>query len=342
MTNQFDLNLLRLLVAVADAGSVSGAAVVLGMTQPGVSTALARARRQLGDDLFVYTDNSMQPTPRARRAIEAARGVIDIVQHSVLEQPTFDPAHWQGQIRAAMQDVSEAFFLPALLELLQLKAPGTTVHCIDSNGPALRAALSEGAIDLAIGYFPDLDLQPFTRQRLYLHTYACIVRPGHPVVARGLDLASFCSLGHVVNARPGHVVSGFMRTLASRHIERRVVVDVPHILSIPAIIEATDYIATVPLAVAEYFARDGRLAVLPLPFPPARFEVFQYWHRSFQRDPRNTWMRRQISDLFNDRTDRWRKFEELLYGNREPRRAGAEPPTRQPRKLAAKGRPRSN
>jgi len=321
METAFDLNLVRLLVALADAGSVSRAARRLGVTQPGLSTALARARRQLGDELFVRTPQGMQPTARARRAIEAARSVLETVREGILEQPGFDPASWRGQIQLAMQDVSESVFLPSLLGQLQRASPGATVRCVDLAGDELQAALAAGAVDLAIGYFPELDVQPLTRQRLYLHTYACIVRRGHPVLATGLDLAAYRELGHVVVTTMAATVGAFRHSLAARRIERKVAVELPHVLSIPAVVADTDLVATVPLAVAESFARDGRVVVLPVPFAPTRFEVRQYWHRAFHRDPRITWLRRQVAALFNDQSDRWRALEESLYGRREPGQA---------------------
>jgi DNA-binding transcriptional LysR family regulator len=75
----------------------------------------------------------------------------------------------------------------------------------------------------------------------------------------------------------------------------------------------------VPLSVAERFARQGTIAVLPVPFDPTWFLVQQYWHRVFHRDPRLAWLRRQVAALFNDQSDRWRRLEASLYGQRRRR-----------------------
>jgi DNA-binding transcriptional LysR family regulator len=48
----FDLNLLPVLVAIHEHGSVTSAAQHLGMSQSAVSTALARLRQKYGDPLF--------------------------------------------------------------------------------------------------------------------------------------------------------------------------------------------------------------------------------------------------------------------------------------------------
>ena len=62
-----DLNLLRVFDSIAREHSVTVAAARLELTQPAVSNALARLRRELGDPLFVRTSQGMQPTPLSRR-----------------------------------------------------------------------------------------------------------------------------------------------------------------------------------------------------------------------------------------------------------------------------------
>jgi len=66
-------------------------------------------------------------------------------------------------------------------------------------------------------------------------------------------------------------------------------------------------IATVPLAVAAWFARNG-VKLVALPFDPGSFEVNQHWHRRYHRDARHRWLRQQVAMLFNDETDDWREL----------------------------------
>ena len=52
MTRAFDLNLLPVLVAIHEHGSVTAAARHLGISQPAVSSALSKLRLKYGDPLF--------------------------------------------------------------------------------------------------------------------------------------------------------------------------------------------------------------------------------------------------------------------------------------------------
>jgi hypothetical protein len=46
----------------------------------------------------------------------------------------------------------------------------------------LREAMDTREFDLAVNYFPDLSTQPFFKQRLYRHSYACM--PGQTTCRR--------------------------------------------------------------------------------------------------------------------------------------------------------------
>lgn len=188
---EFDLNLLRVLVAMDAHRSVTRAAESAGMSQSGFSTALARLRQQFGDALFVRGPAGMEPTPRARQMVATAQQVLEQVQQGVLNPPVFDPATALTEFRLAMADVAEIVFMPRLLCDLAVRAPGARVSCVSLPPETLPGALATGRVDLALGYFPDLGAQAFFHQRLYTHTYACMLRRGHPLAATRLSEAAY-------------------------------------------------------------------------------------------------------------------------------------------------------
>src|SRR5512145_540202 len=75
-----ELRHLKIVCAVAEAGSVTKAAAVLGLAQPAVTAQLRRIERLLGGELFERTRLGVSPTPlgelilaRARVLLPAAR-----------------------------------------------------------------------------------------------------------------------------------------------------------------------------------------------------------------------------------------------------------------------------
>lgn len=309
----FDLNLLRVLTALAGTRNVTNAAMALNMSQSGFSTALSRLRNRVGDVLFVRTPAGMMPTPRAQEMIAVAQTVLAQVSERILEQPLFDPLTTQTEFQLAMADVAEVVYLPRLIKHLSVHAPHARVTSSYLESEALRAAMAAGNIDLAIGYYPDLLSQAFFKQRLYTHTFACLMRRGHPLEGKRLTVSDYAQAGHASVASPARSNELIERFLEKRGIQRRIVLRTPHHLSLPAIVEGSDLLATVPLAAAVRFAREGGIRLQRLPFLPPKFAVQQHWHRLVHKDQRNIWLRRQIATLFNEASDEWLAIQLALY-----------------------------
>jgi len=310
-----DLNLLRVLVAMDAAQSVSRAAEALGMSQSGFSTALMRLRRHFGDELFIRSGGAMLPTARAQRMLAAARQVLSRISEDILEKPVFDAATSAAEFRLAMADVAEVIYLPALLRHLEAAAPHATVTTELPAAEDLRDRMASGRIDVAIGYFPDLQTQQFFKQRLYTHSYACLARAGHPL-GKKLTARDYEQCGHAVASTPARSTALLEKFLVRSGIGRRIVLQTPHHLVLPEVVARTDLIATVPLAVASHLSERSDLQVLPLPFVPPSFAVQQHWHRAVHKDPRNQWLRGQVFALFAGHAANWSALEESLYGRR--------------------------
>lgn len=309
----FDMNLLRILVVLDQTRHVGRAAERLEMSASGFSTALMRLRRSLGDELFVRTGAGMRPTPRAQALIETARSVMQEVEQNVLGEAAFDPMLTAMTFRLSMSDVAEVVFMPTLIRHLRAHAPQATVQVVSPNVAPLRERLSGGEIDIAIGYFPGLDRDAYFRQALFSHTYACVVRQGHPVLASGMDKAAYQALGHAVVAAPTRSNALLESAIERQRLRRHIVLSSPNHLSLLATIAQTDLVATLPLGTAVDGARSGDLAVLALPFRPPSFTIYQYWHRRTQKEPGCQWLRAQIKSLFNPGANPYASHQVRLY-----------------------------
>ena len=219
----FDLNLLPILLALHDARSVSMAAQQLGMSQPGVSTALAKLRTAFDDPLFVRTSRGMEPTPRAMALIPAARDVLARVQQGILDTGAFDPATTTHLFSIALSDVGEMVFLPRIVEAMAREAPRASVQSVSLPPAQIERALETGSLDLALGYFPDLKKNNFFQQRMFTHYFTCIVRADHPVTRGGntkLTMAQFLEYGHAVVRAEGRSQELYERFLERKRIRR--------------------------------------------------------------------------------------------------------------------------
>src|SRR5512147_574694 len=87
-----DLNLLRVFLVVAEAGSVTEAASRLYLTQPAVSAALRRLAAAVGAPLFARTGRGLSLTARGQRLLATARPHLAALVTAALSPATFDPA----------------------------------------------------------------------------------------------------------------------------------------------------------------------------------------------------------------------------------------------------------
>lgn len=313
----FDLNLLRILTALNEHRNVSRAADQLGMSQPGFSTALARLRKHIGDPLFVRTSGGMQPTPRAMRMIESASRLLQSVENDILEAPPFQPETLHTEYRVALADVGVQAFVPRLMQHIWRTAPNVALNAMMLHPGELERALESGEIDLAIGYYPDLNKDSLLRQRLFTHTFGCLVNASRTVAGNRLSPAEFSAIGHAVAEAPLRSQTVYDAYLARHRIARRVVITVPHFLSLPHLVADLDVLAVVPISLAMAYRDATDIRVVLPPFTPPTFDVSQHWHQRYHQDPRNQWLRQQFAQLFGH-GDVWLPYARELYGDLPP------------------------
>ena len=111
-------------------------------------------------------------------------------------------------------------------------------------------------------------------------------------------MQQFLSLEHAVVSGAGRTYEMFERNLRAKKIHRRVVLETPHFLSIPSIISRSDLVVTVPHAVGR--VREGRAHEHPhraAADAHSKIDLKMHWHRNFQRDPKNKWLRELVAEL---------------------------------------------
>jgi DNA-binding transcriptional LysR family regulator len=300
---KFNLNLLHVFDAVWRHGRLGPASRELNISQPALSHSLKRLREQLGDPLFLKVPNGMQATARAKQLAPAIQSALTNIRHTICTAPCFDPKRATRTFTLAMSDISEVRFLPKLMSRLMSDAPAVKIRSVSLAPKDLMSAMQTGSVDLAIGYFPDIDSSDILQQFLFRDSYVCVVRAGHPSVQGHLTVRQFRELPHaIVNSatRTRGVVEASLR---QHKIDRREVLHSTHFLSLPMIIASTDLVVLVPEPVGEMFSRCVDLQVLPPPFPIPSFDIKQYWHRAQHVDEGNRWLRGIVTEMFASKVE---------------------------------------
>jgi DNA-binding transcriptional LysR family regulator len=287
--NEVDLNLFLLFDTIYAKRNLTRAAEVLCITQPAVSNALARLRKAFGDPLFVSTPRGMMPTPVADNIAGRVAEALNLLSGSLQEGDLFLPASAEKVFRLSMNDSAETLLLPPLGDILQQQAPKIRIESFYSNRADVPRQLAAGALDLAIDATLINDPQ-LCHTPLMPEPYVCMLRRGHPLAGRPLQLDDYLAMEHVhVSSRRqglGHVDAALARLSLKRNIQMRV----QHYLVAPQIILRTDMALTAPLRLAQGYAA----TIQPLPFDLPALEWHLYWHRSADLDQANSWMRTQL------------------------------------------------
>jgi len=294
----FSLLAMKIFVAIFDSRSVVVAARSLGMSQSGLSTALAKLRKDLDDALFVSTASGMQPTSRAKELVEPMREAIACIEQRILKRVRFEPATDTREFKIAQSDVAEAMYMPKVLTAVAQRAPNVRLHTIEMPQMQLQRALSEGQVDFALGYFPDLLSSEFVRRKVRQHDFVCICGATNRRLIEGFNLKKYSEARHVVVEAPGRSQGLLERYIQERGIGRSIAHTTLNFTSLPQIISGTDLIATIPRTLAESFP-EHLLRTLELPFRSPVFDSHLHWGRSLHGDPAHRWLRTVVFEALS-------------------------------------------
>jgi len=294
-----DLNLLVVFNELHKHGRVSAAAESLGISQPGVSNALSRLRKLLGDELFLRTSRGMVPTPYAESLAQPIADALSALQGTLNARVAFDPARSERAFVIGVNDVGETYFLPRLMRALDQVAPGVTIRTVRTTSIDVRDEMERGRMDLAMGFLPGLK-GGFFQRRLFRQPYVCIFRQDHPLARSGVSARQFRAAEHVaiVSEGTGHGVVD--EVIARAGIRRRLRLTVPHFMAVGPVLQATDMIAVVPQRFADCACGPFGLAAAPCPVKIPESVINVFWHARNHREAANQWIRQVVVDVFAD------------------------------------------
>ena len=173
---------LRQLIALAETGSFSEAALRLGITQPAISLTVKKLEGELGVRLFQRRGNRYLPTELGSVFLEHAREVVG-AEDRLLAALSRAREGSSGRLRIASSNIPGECVLPLVLGDLREEHPGIepVLEIMDSS--KVVVAVLSGAFEFGfIGSRPerdDLELVPFCPDALRV-----ICPPGHQLAGK--------------------------------------------------------------------------------------------------------------------------------------------------------------
>jgi DNA-binding transcriptional LysR family regulator len=260
-----------LLAALDEHRNLRRAAAAIHTTQPAATALLQQLEQGLGVALFQRHARGMEPTAYGEVMIRYARSVLHDFEHAGDEMAAL-AAGAAGLVRIG----SVMGAVPQLLArtLVRFKAahPRVKLALQVDTSDLLLPALVRGDLDVVIGRLPDqfqagdLAIEPLEGEAM-----AVVARPGHPLFG-GPPPALAQLAGHTWVLHP---LGSPMRRRIEQALQHAAISALPDILetssilATTALLEASDMLSVVPLAVAHHYARHGMLAIVPVELPIA-------------------------------------------------------------------------
>jgi DNA-binding transcriptional LysR family regulator len=227
-----DLDLLRSLVAVANAGTITEAAGRLGITQPALSRRVQQLEGEFGAELLSRSRKGAQLTELGRRVEREARVLIDRYD-SLKAEVTSHHNVERGTVRVGGGATAVSFVLPDAIARFQREFPLVHFHVKEAGSSEIASDVVDGRLELGLVTLPvrtaGLEIEPLVDDHIVL-----IAAPDNPLADEAqipvADLDGQNFVGFEGNSAIRQIVDASLREAG---VEINVVME---LRSIPAIV----------------------------------------------------------------------------------------------------------
>lgn len=281
-----NLERLRVLQAVADAGSVHGAAAVLHVTTSAVSQQLTRLQREVGQPLVERSGRGIRLTDAAHLLVRHTADILDHVVRAESELAEHRGAV-AGELAVAAFASAGRGLLPRVLASVREDHSALTVRSSEAEPDEAIPLLLRGGLDVAV--MQDWAASPLplpeglSRRDLFEDPFDVALPAGHPAAGRAsVDLRDLAG-DDWITWSGGQLCHDWLTvTLRQAGVEPRIVHTAAEHATQLALVSAGLGVALLPRLGREPVPDSVRF-VRPLPGPSRR--VFAVWRTSASRRP---------------------------------------------------------
>jgi DNA-binding transcriptional LysR family regulator len=260
---------LLLLIALDDYRNIHRAADELHMTQPAASKQVKDLEEMLGVRLFERLPRGMEPTIYGETMIRHARMALTSLALAHDDLIALK-AGLAGQVEVGVIMTPAMALLPRAIARVKEQAPLLRIGVQLEPSNVLVDKLKHGTLDFMIGRILEKDGSAGLIYEELTEEPACaVVRPGHPLLARGqLQLADIAALPWILPPQGGILRHRFDMMFRRAGLEPPVnVVDTTAMLLITPLLQQTDSLHVMPLEVAQHYASLNVVSILPIELP---------------------------------------------------------------------------
>lgn len=196
----FSLRHVRYFVAVAEAGSISGAARHLSISQSAVTEAVKALEDDLGASLLERSGRGVALTHRGQLFLRHAGRILSAVADA--RQTRAEEDALTGELHLGASSLVAGYILADLLGRFRRAYPGVTVAAFEDIGEYLEHLLVNGELDVAVMVLSRLRESAALQARIIEQSSQRLWLPlGHPLAAReAVSLADVANEPQIVLA----------------------------------------------------------------------------------------------------------------------------------------------
>jgi DNA-binding transcriptional LysR family regulator len=266
---------LLLLIALDEQRNIHRASEELHMTQPAASKQLKDLEEMLGVQLFDRLPRGMEPTIYGETMIRHARMALTSLSLAH-EEIVARRAGLAGQVDIGTIMTPGIALLPQAITRTKQLAPKLRIGVEMELSNVLLEQLQRGRLDFMIGRIPEREsAQGLSYEELGDEPACAVVRVGHPLMkSKSLQLRDISNQPWILPPQ-GSILRARCELMFRRAgLEVPVnVVDTTAVLLIKPLLQQTDALNVMPIAVAKYYESQGVLNILPIELP-CRMDAF--------------------------------------------------------------------
>ncbi len=190
----FTFRQLQYFVAVAEQGSVSGAAQKLSISQSSVTEAIKELESDLGVQLFERHSRGLSITYKGHQFLRHAKGILSSVADArqAFRESSGPVA---GRLNLGVTSLVAGYVLSDIIARFRRAYPGVNITATEDNGEYLEHLLIGGELDVAVMVTSNLrDRAALQADILEVSPYRLWLPMGHPLAG-----AESISLGDISN-----------------------------------------------------------------------------------------------------------------------------------------------
>lgn len=290
-----DGNTLKTFLTVLEEGSVSRAAVRLGVSQSAVSHTLEKLRSAFDDALFIRAGRGITPTAKARSLQAPVRSILDNLKFLTHDR-SFDPTTESFEFTIATNDFPLRLIFPPLFKAFDKEGINLRLDFIPSGVPRV-GLLHSSRCHFIVTPAPleDVDMiqVKLLGSRMECFYDAAVRKPPRTrkqlVQCRHID-AKFSESESSLMVLPSVDSAGLAKPT----------ITVPNFSALPDFIRGTDLITIQLGAMSLSLLKD--LDHAPLPIKTKTLDLYLVWHRRDHEDPAHRWFRQRVLGIVNSIT----------------------------------------